>query len=91
MANVVVTMKIMPKDPSTDLKKIENEASEKIKNFGGNVGKVDIIPIAFGLQSVNIIFIMDENKGSTDELENQISAIEGVNSAEVSDVRRTIG
>lgn len=91
MANVVVTMKIMPEDPSTDLKKIENEASEKIKAFGGNVGKVEIVPIAFGLQSVNIIFIMDENIGSTDELENQISAIEGVNSAEVSDVRRTIG
>lgn len=91
MANVVVTMKIMPEDPSTDLKKIENEASEKIKNFGGNVGKVEVIPIAFGLQSVNIIFIMDENKGSTDELENQISSLEGVNSAEVSDVRRTIG
>jgi len=34
---------------------------------------------------------MDEQKGSTDPLEKEIQAIEGVNSVEVIDVRRAIG
>jgi len=37
------------------------------------------------------MFVMDEAKGSTDDLEKKISEIDGVNSVEVVDVRRTIG
>ncbi len=91
MASVIVTMKIMPEEPSTDLQKVESEATKFITEFGGKVGKTDIVPVAFGLKSVNLMFVMDESKGSTDSLESQISGIEGVNSAEVTDVRRAIG
>ena len=45
----------------------------------------------FGLKSLNLIFVMDEKKGSTDKLEDDISDIEGVQSVEVTDVRRAIG
>ena len=48
-------------------------------------------PIAFGLKALKITFAMDENKGSTDTLEEDINGIEGVNSVEVVDVRRAIG
>jgi len=40
---------------------------------------------------LNITFVMDEKKGSTDALEDQLRNIDGVNSAEVTDVRRSIG
>jgi translation elongation factor aEF-1 beta len=48
-------------------------------------------PVAFGLKSVNITFLMDEKKGGTDDLEAQITSVEGVNSVECTDVRRIVG
>jgi elongation factor 1-beta len=91
MAQVVVTMKIMPDDPEVDLSAVEKEAREAVSAFEGEVGKVEIEPIAFGLKALNIIFVMEESRGSTDELEDQVRNINGVNSVEITDVRRAIG
>ena len=52
--------------------------------------KDQIEPVAFGLNSLKIMFIIDESKGS-EELTENISSIEGVSSAEVVDMRRTVG
>jgi elongation factor 1-beta len=92
MADVVVTLSIMPDSPEEDLKRIETESLHMIKSFTGiDNHKVTFEPVAFGLKAVKIMFIMAESKGSTDVLEEQISGIAGVNSVEVTDVRRTIG
>jgi len=91
MADVVITLKIMPESPEEDLKKIEADARESIAEFGGEVGKSEHEPIAFGLKALKLIFVMDESIGSTEKLENNIQKIKGVNSVEVVDVRRAIG
>ena len=92
MANVVVTLNIMPVSPSIELEKVESEAKRYISEFAGLLNsKTEIVPIAFGLKAVKIIFVMDEDKGSTEILEENIAKINGVNSVEVLDVRRTIG
>lgn len=81
----------MPKSPEVNLEVLETQATEKIANFGGEIGKKEIQPVAFGLKALMLYFVMDEAKGSTDSLEKEIEALEGVNSVEVTDVRRTIG
>jgi translation elongation factor aEF-1 beta len=91
MATIVVTMKIMPDSPDADLAKIEQSAKEKIAKFCGEVAKSEHVPIAFGLIAINLYFVMDEKKGSTESLENEISLIDEVQSVEVTDVRRAIG
>ena len=91
MAQVVITLRIMPSSPDVDLKNVENLAKREIEAFGGEVGKIEERPIAFGLKALLIYFIMDESRGSTEELEKRIGALEGVSSVEVVDVRRTIG
>jgi len=92
MAKVVVTLKIMPESPDTDLLKIEEEARKKIAGFAGEGDmKAEQEPVAFGLKALKIVFVMDESKGSTEELEKDIASTEGVNSVEVIDVRRAIG
>ena len=92
MGTAVVTLTIMPESPSIDLKKIEHEALKLITAFSDDRQKrVDIKPIAFGLQSVNIVFLMDEKKGDLEPLEKQISEISGVQSVECTDIRRIIG
>ncbi|MBI5392647.1 elongation factor 1-beta [Candidatus Woesearchaeota archaeon] len=91
MADVIVTFKVMPESPEEDLKHIEQEAKKLIEKHDAILGKVEIKPIAFGLNSLNLIMVMDENKGSTEELEKKISAIKGVISVDVIDVRRAVG
>ena len=92
MSKVIITLKIMPADPEVNLSRVEQKAIEEIKNFAGKTEiKRELEPVAFGLNALKITFVMDENIGSTDELEEKISRIEGVNSVEVVDVRRAIG
>jgi elongation factor 1-beta len=92
MGTAIVTLRIMPESPDTDLKKIEEEAIKLISTFSDDrQKKVDVQPVAFGLKSVNITFLLDEKKGGTDALEAQISEIESVQSVECIDVRRIIG
>lgn len=92
MANVVVTMKIMPESPDVDLKKLEEEIKKKIQNFAGaGEMKIEEHPVAFGLNALVFMFVSDEAKGSTDDLEKDIAEIKEVSSVEVTDVRRAIG
>lgn len=91
MADVVITLKIMPDSPDADLDRIEKEAIVLISEFGGEVGKKEIEPIAFGLKAVKLIFVANEAKGGTDELEQKISELDEVGGVEVVDVRRAIG
>ncbi|MBI2522769.1 elongation factor 1-beta [Candidatus Woesearchaeota archaeon] len=92
MVQVVITLKIMPSSPQTELAKIEREAKAKIADFSQNDEmRSEHEPIAFGLKALKITFAMDENKGSTDSLEEAIKGIKGVNSVETIDVRRAIG
>ena len=82
----------MPESLESDLISLEKKVLNEIIKFAGKKKvKKEIEPVAFGLKALKIIFVMDENKGSTEKLENNISKINGVNSVEVIDVRRAIG
>ncbi len=91
MGNVIVTFKIMPENLETDLKKAEGEIVKLIEYYGGKIGKVEVEEVAFGLKSLKIIMIADENKGGIQELEDNIRNIDGVGNVEITDVRRAIG
>ena len=81
----------MPESPDTNLSDVEARSKGAITGAGGTIASTEEVPIAFGLKSLNVIFSMDESKGDTEELENQISSIEGIQSVQVTDVRRAIG
>lgn len=92
MANIIITLKIMPNSPDVDLRNVEPEVLEKIKAFTGLENyKTELELVAFGLKALKIMFVMDEAKGATDSLEEDINKVKGVNSVEVVDVRRAIG
>ena len=91
MAKVYIKLKVMPISPEIDLEIIKVQAQEKVEAFEGKVHSVDVEPVAFGLKALVFTFMMDESKGATDPLEEDIKKIEGVNSADVIDVRRAFG
>ncbi len=91
MADVIITFKIMPESPDVDLSVVLESMKTKIEAFGATIGKSEEEPIAFGLKALRIIFVYDENKGATDDLEEECKTIEGVQNVEVVDVRRAFG
>lgn len=92
MANVIVTLRIMPEGPDTNLDAIQKLAEERIIGYAGDGDrKAELEPIAFGLKALRITFVSDEAKGTTDDLEEQIAKLEGVKGVEVVDVRRAVG
>lgn len=91
MASVIITLRVMPESPETDLVSLETECIKLIKAFGAMSTQVDIQPFAFGLKAVSIMLVLDEAKGDTETLEAQLLKVDGVQSVEVTDVRRTFG
>ncbi|MFH1212040.1 MAG: elongation factor 1-beta [Candidatus Woesearchaeota archaeon] len=92
MAKVVISLRIMPESPEINLETLKPDILQEIENFAGKgETRTEIVPIAFGLNAMQIIFVMEEAKGSTEPLEEEITKIKGVNSVEVTDVRRAVG
>ncbi len=81
----------MPESVDVSLDALETKTKEKIIAFGGDVLKIEKEPIAFGLVALKIIFSMDEAKGSTDNLEEDLKKEEDIMNVEVVDVRRAFG
>ena len=96
MASVVVTLKIMPTSPETNLDEVFVHAEKCVRAYvdakhkDGEVRK-GIEPIGFGLKALKVIFVMDESLGATDRLEENIKKVSGVESVDAIDVRRAIG
>lgn len=89
MANVIVEIRIMPDTPETDLGKVYQEIVKLAKDYG-DVAKYMVQPVAFGINALTIYIIAKEEKGSADPLCEKFAKIPGVQSAEVTDVRREI-
>lgn len=90
MGVIAVKIKLMPKSPETDMKKLEREViglldKEKVQN-----PSFDIQPIAFGLKALIVMFGWPEDK-ELEPLEEKFGKIKEVNSVEVLDIRRAIG
>ncbi len=90
MATAIITFKIMPVDPSIDLAAVEGTAKELIAKAGGELGKVEIEPVAFGLNAIKLYVVIDEKLGG-DDIETALKGIQGVNSCEIIDFRRALG
>lgn len=83
MATVIVTYRIMPDGPDTDLNYIEKELKKK---FGFE--RIEEIPIAFGIVSISAIKVIPEIEGEADKLSEEIERIKGVQSVEIVSMTR---
>ena len=90
MTRMVVSIKVMPDSIEVDLESLKQKVKEIISAEGGEVGKESLEPVAFGLKALILVFVINEDKG-TDPIENKISELEEVSSAQVIDMRRAMG
>jgi translation elongation factor aEF-1 beta len=84
-------MRILPVNVNTPLELLETKLRKVLESFIENKeSRSEKQPIAFGLNALNFVFFMDENK-NLEMLENKLKTVEGVRSVDVIDVRRAIG
>lgn len=93
MAKVIVTARVMPVSPDVNLSDLQSKVLEVLAEFAGKDSdkRVTVSPVAFGLSALDIIFILDDSMGIPDSMETKVCEIEGVNSFQITDVRRAIG
>lgn len=89
MGIALIKIKIMPKSPDTDLKKIEKKAKLIIIKEKGQQIKFEKEPVAFGLYSL-IITLSREETLDSDNMMDKLQKINSVSSAEIIDFRRAI-
>ena len=83
MGKIGVVLKLMPESPETDIESIKEAAREKIE-----VNDMDVEDVAFGLKAVMVSTVVADDEGGTDEVEEKLGEIEGVQSVEVEDVQK---
>lgn len=81
---VVTTFKIMPEGIEANLDKLEEDLKKKIKPT-----KIQRVPIAFGLNSVIIVKVIEEKEGELERVTEEIRSIEGVREVEITNLARS--
>ncbi|KAK0713905.1 hypothetical protein B0T26DRAFT_718954 [Lasiosphaeria miniovina] len=74
-AKSIVTLDVKPWDDETDLKKLE-EAVRSIQKDGLVWGGSKLVAVGFGIKKLQINLVVEDEKVSTDELQEQIQEFE---------------
>jgi len=85
MGRVIVTFRIMPESVEVDLDSLEKKIKEEI-----NPQRIQRVPIAFGLNAIQIIKLVEEKEGEMDRITNQMKKINGVKEVEVVGLTRSL-
>jgi elongation factor 1-beta len=85
MAKVALELRVLPKDVNVNMEKLEKEIMEKIKPE-----KISKRPIAFGLECVLLIKIVEDAEGEVEKVENSLKEIRDIGQIEVTRISRTL-
>ncbi len=92
MAKAVITFKIMPESPETDLEPIKEKALVIAKE-AGSIGDMQVKedPIAFGLVAVLVMAMYEVEGSDFDKIAEKMGEIENVQSSEVAKMDLALG
>jgi len=74
-AKSIVTLDVKPWDDETDMKALE-ESVRSIEKEGLVWGASKLVPVGFGIKKLQINLVVEDDKVSTDELQEQITEFE---------------
>ncbi|MAG60976.1 elongation factor 1-beta [archaeon] len=92
MGKAVITFKLMPESPDTNLEPIKEQA-EKIAKDAGAIGAMRVLeePIAFGLKAVMVMVMYEVEGADFDGIVAKMAELEGVINAEVAKMDLALG
>lgn len=80
MGKVIITFKVMPESPETDLEKLKKDI--KALTGAGEVKDFKEEPLAFGLKALIVLSVFPDEGGIAEKAEAALAKIEGVQSVE---------
>ncbi|MBP2146806.1 elongation factor 1-beta [Methanofollis sp. W23] len=86
MGKVAVILKLMPESTETPMETLK----EAVKAAVPSVDDIQEEPIGFGLSSLKVAVLVEDEEGATDALESKLNGVEGIASAEIIDVNRML-
>ena len=88
MGRIVLSVKMFPEDPATDLNVLKEAIKGKLPSYA-SVYRFDEEPIAYGLVAIIAHVVFPEDKqGACNEVEEVLGKVSGVSQTEVMMVRR---
>lgn len=92
MAKAIITFRLMPESPDTDLEPIKQQAQAIAKEKGA-IGQMQVQedPIAFGLKAVLVLAMYTVDDTNFDAIAEEMGQIEGVQSSEVAKMDLALG
>jgi elongation factor 1-beta len=91
MGRVVVIVKILPEDVDTPPESIVERVKSNLPAGIYEVVRSRVEPVAFGINAIYLWIAMPETiEGGTYDLENRLSAIEGISQVDIVSISRLI-
>lgn len=91
MGRVVVIAKILPEDVDTPPESVVEKVKSGLPSDIYEVIRSRVEPVAFGINAIYLWIAMPETlEGGTYDLENRLSAIEGISQVDIISVSRVI-
>jgi translation elongation factor aEF-1 beta len=84
-----ITIRTMPDSPSANLEEIKDKIKSIVEKEEGKIIEHFEEPVAFGLKAIITRFKWDEKKES-EKISEEVEKLEGINSCQVTDVRRMV-
>jgi translation elongation factor aEF-1 beta len=85
VAEVAVTLRLMPESVEVDLDRLEAMIRDRIK-----VHSISREPIAFGLEALRVVAVVEDAAGGTEPLERELSSLPGVGNVQVTGLTRLL-
>ena len=64
MGKIVLKIKVLPKDVSTKIEDVASKVRDFLSNFGA-IYRIEIQPLAFGLNVIFVTLVIEESLGSS--------------------------
>ncbi|KUO39034.1 MAG: hypothetical protein AVW05_04725 [Hadesarchaea archaeon DG-33] len=85
MAEVAVTLRLMPESPEVNLDRLEATIKERVK-----VHSISREPVAFGLEALRVVAVIPDAAGGTEPLEQKLASLPGVGNVQVINLTRLL-
>ncbi len=89
MGKILVLLKVIPRSPETDTKKLKETIAGAISSLC-RINNVETEPLAFGLSSLKITVVAEEDAATLNKIEEAIDNVEEVSSVEIINISRAL-